>query len=121
MGAHCIRRGSGILGNRTNTVGFIHLESGRDLWCGESQTVAVVQAMGERGHQSVQGDKREKEPRNHPSRLKREIRRKSGRVLKSKNTSFQRASIWYLFSYTHLPGNREVTNMRAGNHRIRYS
>lgn len=67
MGAHCIRRGSGILGTRTNTVGFIHLESGREIWWGESQTVVAVQATGERGHQRVQGDKREKEPRNHPS------------------------------------------------------
>lgn len=33
LGAHGVRRGSGILGNRTNTVGFIHLESGRvRLW-----------------------------------------------------------------------------------------
>lgn len=47
MGAHGVRRGSGILGNRTNTVGFIHLESRRKIWLGESQTVVAVQATGE--------------------------------------------------------------------------
>lgn len=114
MGAHGVRRGSGIPGNRINTVGFIHLESGREILWGESQTVVAVQAMGEGGHQRVQGDHREKGPRSHPSRLKTETRRKSERALKSKNTSLQRASMWDLL-VTPICLEIEVTNMRAGD------
>ena len=86
LGAHGVRRGSGILGNRTNTVGFIHLESG-----GEPDRGGSSSHTGG-GHQRVQGDHREKGPWSHPSRLKREIRRKSERALKSKNTSTENKS-----------------------------